>query len=72
MTENFVNRCETVDFLFMTLQGQFQMSEQDAANVLFEVIEDIMNGKTLDVIIENIKDWDMQNGDQIFMQKCGV
>ena len=43
----------------MTLQGQFQMSEQDAANVLFEVIEDIMNGKTLDVIIENIKDWDM-------------
>ena len=44
----------------MTLQGQFQMSEQDAANVLFEVIEDIMNGKTLDVIIENIKDWDMQ------------
>ena len=31
-----------------------------AANVLFEVIEDIMNGKTLDVIIENIKDWDMQ------------
>ena len=60
LTENFVNRCETVDFLFMTLQGQFQMSEQDAANVLFEVIEDIMNGKTLDVIIENIKDWDMQ------------
>lgn len=59
--------------LFMTLQGQFQMSEQDAANILFEVIEDIMNGKTLDVIIENIKDWDMQNGDQIFaMQKCGV
>ena len=44
LTENFVNRCETVDFLFMTLQGQFQMSEQDAANVLFEVIEDILNG----------------------------
>lgn len=60
LTENIANRCETVDFLFMTLQGQFHMSEQDAANVLFEAIEDIMNGKTLDVIIENIKDWNMQ------------
>ena len=60
LTENIANRCETVDFLFMTLQGQFQMSEQDAANVLFEAIEDIMNGKTLDVIIENIRGWDTQ------------
>ena len=60
LTENIANRCETVDFLFMTLQGQFHMSEQDAANALFEAIEDIMNGKTLDVIIENIKDWNMQ------------
>lgn len=58
LTENIANRCETVDFLFMTLQGQFHMSEQDAANVLFEVIEDIMNGKTLDALIENIQGLD--------------
>lgn len=55
LTDNIANRAEAINILFVMLQEQFRMPEQETSEILFNTISSVMSGDTLDVIIENIK-----------------
>ena len=55
LTDNIANRAESINILYMMLQEQFRMPEQETSEILFNTISSVMSGDTLGVIIENIK-----------------
>lgn len=55
LTDNIANRAEAINILFVMLQEQFRMPEQETSEILFNTIISVMSGDTLDVIVENIK-----------------
>ena len=68
MTSNLANRSMWIDLFFDLLQHQLHMESEDAEQCLYEIVESIANGNTIDEIIKELAD---QKKDKMNIENYG-